>query len=338
MFPIDLNEYKEKIDLFISDIKLKEWEMEGPLKIKEVSFLGIGTGNLNIKVKINDKNFVFRFCINRFRKNFFLNECAFFKFSKDIDFFPKMRYCEKTGQNLFNFPFMVLDYIEGDCLINIKYEINERFLSSLAFETSRIHKIGYENSGLEEKDIFRKIHTRMDFLKEKIKNEDYEALSKIYNKMRLGWKDNKNCKTLIHGNIWEGNIIKNKEDLRLIDYEKTCIDDPALEIAHIFHDFKTGLYFSEDQKDFFIKEYKRYRDDETIKDRVDNLLKMDIFYSFLRIIEYSILSKEETQNELFKSSIKKYCNKEILNEYFNKLKDLDIIDKDKKLENFYSSG
>ena len=331
-----LEKFKEKIHEFISKIKSSEIGFSNPLIVGEIDFLGAGTGNLNILVEINNKKVIFRYCINKFRKDLFLRECSFLMNVKNAPFIPKIRYCELEGNNIFKMPFMILDYIEGKCLSEMEYIIDKKLISELAMELSKIHNLDSSQLNLKKENIAQRIEKRFKFLRKKLDAQNYKSLYKIYKEVLNLGKISEEFKTVIHANIWEGNIIKTDKGIRIIDYETLCLDDPAVEIAHIFHDFKTGLIFTDKEKNLFIEQYKKYRNDKTIKERVNSSFNLDVFDSFLRIIEYSLISHEKQDDDLFKSSMDKNSGMQILKIHFKKLKELGIINKKYELTKFYS--
>lgn len=328
--------FDELIRQFISEMEPSKLGFNDPLIIKDIKFLGIGTGNLNILVNVNHKKFIFRYSINRFRRKLFFYEYSFLFALNGQEFIPKIRYCEPDSKNIFGIPFMILDYIEGKCLSEIDYKINKNLISKLAIELSKIHSLDSSKLSVREESIFIRINRRLKFFRKRLSIKNYNAIKNLYTQiLKLSGTPN-TVKTIIHANIWEGNIIQTNQGIKIIDYETVCFDDPAVEIAHIFHDFKTGYFFTNEEKDIFINTYQKYRKDKTLKKRINSLFFLDVFDSFLRVIEYSLISNEEKSNKFIQSGMDKNSGMEILKIYFRNLKKLEIINKNCKLCDFYS--
>lgn len=331
-----MKEIEKKIYEFISNQNLSEIWGDKKISVKKLKPIGIGTGNLNILVVLtNKKKVVFRFSINKSREDMFIKESLFLKSSKGKKFLPGIIYSDTSYKNLFKRPFMMIDYIIGSDLSKIKYRVSSTFISNLAKEVAKIHRLKGIRKIVKKDSIFGRIENRIKFLKNKISPENYENIMSLYRQMPRN-KELKAIKTITHANLWEGNIIKNNKELKIIDYETICLDDPAIDIAHIFHDFKTGYLFSEKQKLFFIKEYKKHRKDLTLEKRLNFLLVFDVFDSFLRILEYTVLSKEADRKDPLKKSMADNSGKKSILVHFNKLKKFNIIGKKTKLKDLYS--
>lgn len=265
------------------------------IKVQLIRKLGKGASNVNYLVKTNEGKYVFRINANPRRPEKSEKEFNSLKKIKKLGICPKPVFLGKD--------FIILNYIEGKDIIGKK--LNSRFLKELARLVAKIHSqktedlpdettqlnnselaewLKYLNKNLKNKKLLKIIQESKKQLQEKHKN-----LNK-FPKIRV----------IAHGDICEQNILETQKGLALIDFEDLGLKDPADEIAKIFVDFKEP--FTNKQKSIFLKEYLKFRKDNTIIQRIELYEPIIIFMVFVWSIDYVLRIKNR---EMHKSYLNK---------------------------------
>ena len=102
---LKIKEYFEKINPSELGLKIK-------VKVKSISKLGQGTGNLNYLVIANKKKFVFRLNMDPKNKIKSKKEFDALKIAEKYGISPKARYLDNSRKN-FESDLIIIDYIEG---------------------------------------------------------------------------------------------------------------------------------------------------------------------------------------------------------------------------------
>jgi thiamine kinase-like enzyme len=289
---------KKEIKIIFED-KLK-------IRVKSISKLGKGVSNINYLV--NNK-YVFRLNANTLRPEKSKREFLTLKALEKSNISPKPIYSEKN--------FMILEYFKGKVFTN--RIITKKFLKDLAKLTAKIHS-------LKPIKIPRENVSNSKEMKLWLKNIKDKKILNLISKVKFKKKSFKVKYVISHGDICEQNVIKTKSGLRLIDFEDTALRDPAEDIAKIFVDFKEP--FTKKQKEIFLNEYLKHRNDKTIRERIVYYEPIIVFTVFVWSIDYLTRIRNKQMHEA-------YLNKKDLKDAENYSKKMlkrlilfKIIDKD----------
>lgn len=118
------------------------------------------------------------------------------------------------SNDLLPYPYIVLEYVEGEVLSNFNY--NNNMIRIIAEHLVIIHKID-----LNQADY--------SFLEVK-----FNSIKSITDKNSYGIiQDQGNKLVLLHGDFWPGNIIWKEGKINcIIDWEEACLGDPLFDVAN----------------------------------------------------------------------------------------------------------
>jgi len=331
---------KSKIKSYFEKLNSIKLELEEKIKVSEVKKLGKGLSSLNYLVIVNNKKFIFRLKVDEDMASA-EREFKNLKFFQDEDFAPKV-YLFDCFKNDFECPFLILNYLEGKTIEELKgfdkgqIERLAEFLvkihsTEIVKEMETLPKKNYEEmikKAKKQKEAFEKICKNEEFAK--VMRNGYANILKKYNNYNYPSK-----MVLAHGDFCSVNVLFNKNKYYLIDFEDLELSDPACEIAHIFIDF--GKPFNEKNKEIFLNKYLEFRDEENLKERVEKYILLwflsGMYWGFVQLhktINNSFLDeykeKEDIENSISNEKIflKKLIeigviSKSILNFDFSKI-------------------
>lgn len=245
------------------------------IKVDKVEKLGRGLSSLNYLVDANNKKFIFRLKVD---KDMTSAEREFknLKFFQNENFTPKVYLFDCSKKN-FDCPFLILSYLEGEIIKELK-GFDKELIEGLAEFLAKFHstKIVDEMNNLpkknykkmikkaeRQKNVFEKHCKNKKFAK--VMNSAYINLLKKYDNYDFPSK-----MVLAHGDFCSVNVLFSKNKYYLIDFEDLELSDPACEIAHIFIDF--GKPFNEKNKNIFLDKYLEFRNEKNLKERVEKYI------------------------------------------------------------------
>jgi thiamine kinase-like enzyme len=273
-----------------------------PLKIKyikkiNVTEIGKGQNNRNFMISINKKNFVLRINIDPDDPEKTDREFIILNALKNTLIAP-IPYYKDTTKKYFNNTLMVTSFIKGRPLI----KKDHRTIKNIAKLLAKVHTINPEEIGgiihLNNKnkysDPMKIINNRIIIIKkEQILRRDINVLKQILTE-KYAPKDK--LKQLVHGNFWLGNILVDNKEYKLVDFENTTFNDPAIDLAHTLEDF--GFTFNQLEEQELIEEYIKETNDLDIKKRLEIYRTLDRVNSFLRQTQFYLNIKNKHFDKL----------------------------------------
>ncbi len=268
---------KEKIKSYFENLNPKKLNLGSQIRISKIKKLGQGSSNINYLVVANGKKLVFRLNAHPEGEGKLKREYLGLKAIENLGISPKALFFDGSKKKFSN-EVLVLKYIEGRKM-SLR-DLNVNFVKRLARISAKIHRFDISNlkipfylrsSGLKEIEDYKKKFRR--FLKDRSFFEMYElSLERIRDDFKK--LSAKKRLALNHSDIQVGNIITQKNKIKLIDWEFMYKGDPAGEVAYIFTDF--GRVFTEKEKRVFYENYLR----------VSNEFKNDVkIYQRIRFLE-----------------------------------------------------
>ena len=273
----------------------------------DISPLGNGEHNNCLLVKVNQKKFVFRYCL---KKKFEKNAAREFKLLSQVPlgFGPRPYYFDSSKTKV-PYVFSILSYVEGEKRLRWSEEQWILHIKKLA----GLHKRRYSyhrNTKNQRKKHFS-LHSwfkrEIKGFKEQLKDDELlQFLQKIEGRV----KENDHLFTSlkkfsrIHGDLYTDNILFSKS-IQYIDWEWSEIGDPAYDLATIF--CKTNYVspwltkVSEKKLEKYLQIYLKLRPDKTLKKRVliwnDVQRFLDLLYFKRKVGDYGVeeLSKSHYQ-------------------------------------------
>lgn len=308
---------EQKIREYLENLKPQKIGLKEKIKIKSIKHLGHGSSNINYLFTVKSKKFIFRLNVYSPEERRSEKEFIALKAVEHLRIAPKCWLLDNSRKN-FEESFIILEYIYGKSLDELKNSITPKIISRVARLTAKLHN-------LDVKDINALHINREGYLyyikelkeykgqfKELIDNPIFfELLDDIYKKLDklvFSEKERKYPLSLIHSDIQEQNLIKRGNTLYLIDWEGLNIADPAWEVAYIFCDF--GRPFKKNERQVFYKEYLKLRKDATLKERIKLYEVIRYADGFLWAIIHALrvkhnkVSKEFSQRTNLESHVK----------------------------------
>ncbi len=219
--------------------------------------------------KYSEKIFIKLFPISRYEK--YINE------------FNTVKYSDYYIDNfkIENFNVLVLKYLDlfdiDSSYFNKKENINE-----LAILLANFHKNNNPDI-LKNND---NIVTRIKKVLDNIANiEEYPEIITIWNMLKINSKDifdeYNHSKSIIHGDIWIGNIKVYNDKLILIDFERSKNDIYYLDFIKLFYE-----EFDSDKNkiNYFLKSYYNHTDNKPITKELELYL---LFYVGIGILSFN---------------------------------------------------
>jgi|TARA_Y100000034_G_C6828587_1_gene373842 thiamine kinase-like enzyme len=308
---------KKKIKKYFENLKQNQLGLKSKIKVVSVSKLGMGTSNLNYLVKVNQKKFIFRINMNSKNPDKSKKEFKALKIVEKYNIGPKAWILNESKKE-FDSDFIIISYIEGKTLNKIKNHLSLKMIKEIAKLSAKIHSIKLDSKtnklpvlGRDYKVYFDTLDKEnLRYIRNHLKNKKFikileETRKKLKKEIPFG--KHKHPLVLVHGDICEQNMIINKGNYKLIDFESLGLEDPAQDIAGIITDF--GKPFNEKQKEIFFEEYLKIRKDKTLKERVKVFVPLRIFSVLLWAITHTLKIKNKhmhlsfTENNNIKKDI-----------------------------------
>jgi len=338
-----------KIKSYFENLNPKQLGLKKKIKVTSISKLGMGTGNANFLVKVSGVKFVFRLNMELKMPDKSKKEFEALKIIEGLGIAPKVRLLDDTKEE-FDSDLLILDYIEGKTSDKVKGYLGDNMIKNIAKLCGKLHsnKIKGRIKKLPNEELDKKgYHNNLIWLKKHYidyinkKNRNKKLLNIIdeaYKKLKKDTSKEKYNSYLVltQGDFCEQNVIVNKGEYRLIDFEDLKIGDAASEIALIFVTF--GTPFNKEQRELFIKEYfkfKKINKKEEFINQINTLMPINQFNIFLWAIKHILkikhkemhshfIKKNELKNDLKYAGIvfRRCLRANIIN---NKYKNFDII-------------
>lgn len=257
-------------------MKIKEYfKKVNPLKFKsdekisKIVKLGRGESNLNFLIQTTKNRYMMRLdIINNLVR--FKQEYEILTKLESLDIAPKPLFIDTTKKH-FNDSFMILSYIEGETLDKLNKKIYLPHYIKLAEKLANLHKLNLnlvnKTSSFEERLIrTERIITGLKKDLEEFSEKDtlLEMFEIYHENLKRGLKEYKPILTFCHGDVCLPNVLFDKKEFFLLDWELAGNLDPALEISYHFYEFPYTL----EEKDGFLKRYLAIREDKTLIKRM----------------------------------------------------------------------
>jgi len=289
--------------------------------------LGIGEGNINYIFKIKDKRFICRVNIDKGVPDKSKEEFNSLKKIENLNIAPKAFYYHPKDKR-FPYGFIILEFIDGKPFRKRKRNYTQKQVKQIAFLLAELHSKACR--GLQRKNYsfrhylkecnayIRRINKQNNKLKRELRN----VCSAIRDFLP---KREKHEFSLIHGDVCPQNIIEIKKGLKLIDWESLQCSDPAKDIANILID----LGLKNNNLNFFLKEYQKIREDQTILERakIYSILLRATYFLWEITRSFEIINKELPEEYITKTTAQSHIN-EAKSQFkkLSKLLDLPRID------------
>ncbi len=271
------------------------------IKINSFRKLGIGEGNLNYILKINNKEYNCRINIKTKKLNKLKNEFETLKKIEKYGFSPKPIYFHNKPE------FSILTFIKGTPFRHGKKTYTKNQIISIAKTLAKLHSVkttlkpsnynyGYYLNGAKH---------LIDELNKRTNNELKPILLNTYKNILKQIPNKENHKySLIHGDIVPQNIIETTKSIKLIDWENVEVSDPAKDIAQVLIDIE----IKGKNLELFLKTYFKIRKDTTILNRakIYAILMRQNYYIWELIRTLKIKNKELPQEYLNKTNTKQH--------------------------------
>jgi len=280
------------------------------INIKSFKKLGAGESNISYLFALNNKKLICRVNIDRSKPKKSEQEYNVLKTIERLNIAPKVYYLDKLGR------FIILDYIEGKALRMRKKSFSKKELKQLAEMLAKLHSIKINNLNLEKQDYSYRLKEIKNVINSIKKFNDGPFFQECYDHLVdiISKEKETNQLSLAHGDICTQNIIKTKDELKLIDWESLQLADPAKDIAP----FLVEIRISKNNFNILVKEYNNYRNDPEILERAIVHAKLLAFVDFA----WEILRAFEIKNKkLHEDYLNKTTAQSHINEAKRRLKD-----------------
>jgi len=303
-----------KIKFYFEGLKPSKLGLKEKVRVSLVEKLGTGANNANFLVVANGKKFIFRLNMLLFERNKTRDEFNNLKLIEKARIAPRAWILD-DARKVFDSDFIVLDYIEGKTLNNIKYDLSEELVRKIARLFLGFHLMPIKGNLLKlprdevnYEALLNHIKKRYDSVSKMVSDKEFLGfIKKGYNNLKAKSLAKKIVHPIVltHGDIAEQNIVLYKGKLGLVDFEGVSITDPAADIAYTFTQFGKKE-FGEKQREIFLNEYLKHRKDETLRERVKVFMPMKNFGDLLWAIEQALRIKKGLMH-------KSYVEKNTLN-------------------------
>jgi len=298
------------IEKYVESIKPSALGLTSPLKIQKITKLGLGEGNSNYLVKIDNQKFNFRFNLekNTFGKS--KKEYTILKAIESLKIAPKPFFYDPDIKN----GLLVLEYIDGVAFPS-DYHLSNRQFAILAKELAELHNLKSPENAQKNRLSYvgyqNRFKTSIRYLKKKFAkyglNKKFVVLcQEVTNELSSEIIESgvKNKFSITHGDLAPQNIVKTKNGFRFIDWESAGIGDPAADLASVIDEI--GFPMTSAQRKLFLKEYAKERSDKTIIKRMNLFVKLirfaQVLWSINRVYE---IKDRELGEELITEYLKK---------------------------------
>jgi len=290
----------EKID----PLKFKPKE-----KVISIKKLSRGESNTNYLIKTDKSKYVIRFDILNKTCSEFKQEFLILKKIEKLNLGSKPLFLD-VSKKYFKENFMILSYLNGislDKLSKKKYNSN---LNKIATLLGNLHntKLDFKNKYFSFKKLVMENRINIKKIKKQVnKNGNLFQLCDTYSKhLKILIKDYKPKLKFCHGDVCLPNILINKGEFFLIDWESAGNLDPALELSLHFYEFN----YSSSQKNSFLKKYLKLTKDKTLKERMEFTDFYMAFSGYFDVLVgcFNIVNKIGHKKYLESANFKEYWN------------------------------
>lgn len=219
---------------------------------------------------------------------------------------------------------LVMSFIEGVALDYKKdLQIASKCLCDIHSQnTGKFHLVESTNPKkaiLEESKKLLEVYFSSNYAKKNICNmleRIYESAEKINEKNLYS-----NYKTTINTELNSGNFIVSKE-CKLVDWEKAIYGDVAQDLGHFLAPtttfWKTDIFLSKEEKEFFISNYEKNANDKfettNLKERVSSFISLNclrgLSWCSMAFVEYQ--GQREIKNIFTEKKIREYISEEFI--------------------------
>lgn len=312
---------KRKIKNYFNSLNPEKLGLKSHIKVKSVSKLGQGVCNLNYLVKTNQGKFIFRLNADLKNKTKSKKEFNALKIIEKSKISPKA-YILDESRKFFDSDFIILEYLDGKLCTKVKPYFDENMIKNLAKLLAKIHSIKITSKMkrqiardyLDYRNQIKKMESYLKYIKKN--SNDYEflgILDEIVKKLKnqIRGKTLKSKLVLSHGDFHSGNVIINKGNFFLIDFERFEITNQASALSHIFIHFKRGI-FTGKQRVVFLSEYRKHvKTNKGIELEIDNFIPLKIMGLFLWSVKFILKVKNNEMHKEFLSNHERNINNAI---------------------------
>ncbi|MBI2146428.1 phosphotransferase [Candidatus Woesearchaeota archaeon] len=302
------------VKVYVEQLKPEVFGFEN-INSVEINQLPQGLWNFNYVVKINGEKFVFKIYSPNIPELLFGNkgkdESVALNVIKDLQIAPEPIHFEYS--HLLEKEVLIYRFVEGSQLLSFSNSVIEVVAKNLA----KLHAL--DISKIE--DLPRKKETMHTLITDIIStfekcnklNIDKNELNLFRNFVEKAKKyvdsesEIEHPSVLVHGDLAPCNIIVENDTLKIIDWQRPTLTDPAFDVwafvedAFVRWDLPEAL--SEGQKKLFIETYSSLVNDPTILERVkkkSSLYYLNVgLYCLMRYTEYESgqISPERTKGK-----------------------------------------
>ncbi len=302
---------KIKIKSYVENLSPKQLGLKTKFKIKLISKLGQGTGNLNYLVETNYKKFVFRINMDPNNKTKSRKEFNSLKLIKNYNFGPKVLFIDDS-RKIFDSDLIILEYLKGKTVDKTKEYFKPIMYKKIGKLCANMHaikldknlkKLDYNETFYGYKNQIKFIKTDyLSYLNKKIKDK---KLLKMINETFLEQANSISKEKYIvdpvlsQGDFCEQNIIVSNKKYKLIDFEDLELADRSNHLSHIFTDF--GKPFNKKQKKLFFKEYieRTKVNEKELTEKIEKWIPLKLFEIFLWSLTHFLKIKEGKMHPKF---------------------------------------
>jgi thiamine kinase-like enzyme len=296
---------KTELKKIIESLNPKIFDVK-EIRVKSMKNMGVGESNLGYVFAIGNKKLICRVNIDKTRPKKSKEEYDVLKMIEPLNIAPKVYYLDKFGR------FIILDYIEGKAMRMKKVTFSPKEIKQLARMLAKLHSRRIKGLKLEKKkyssrlkEIKEAIISIKKFLKKKKYSEFLDDCYRFIAEVISNEKEEPKI-GLVHGDVCPQNIIKTKNDLKLVDWESLQLSDPAKDIAF----FLVEIKLSKKDLSLFLNEYKKHRKDSSLLKRAIVYAKLlafvDLVWEILRSFE--IINKTLDEEYLKKTNAQGHIN------------------------------
>lgn len=272
----------DEVKRMLNKLKLKH-------KIKSVKALGTGESNYNYLVKIkNNQTFILRIKKN---KSTVKQEFYILKSLKRLKIAPQVFY---HGRD-----YIILEYTPGTAFKE-DYHLNDKEFTILAEEVKKLHllkitKKTIPKSKFNFQEYTKSFKGRLISLKKHVPAKTIARLDSARLKIEkiIKTKNFKEKYSLVHGDIAPQNIVRKKDNFRLIDWEEAGLGDPCYDIAFIVDEVSFPI--TKKQKRLFITAYLKSNNIPDFKARINLWQTLIRFEQLLWAIEHYFKNNDKTR-------------------------------------------
>lgn len=246
--------------------KYNPLEFDNNETIQNIQKLANGESNINYILVTNKNKYVLRFDIVGKSKTLFEQEYQILKLIEKLNISPRALFID-TSKKFFKENFMIISFVNGTPLENLKDKSYRKKYDTLAQEVAMLHKtpISFKNKEYSLDNWINMTLKEIKKLKNNIKGIiDLTDMFELYNNtFKKLYSNYTYQETFCHMDLGLLNVLFDGNKFSIIDWESAGLNDPALELTILF--FEQQLNDKEQEE--FLKSYLKIRKDNTIKQR-----------------------------------------------------------------------